>query len=192
MKRPRNTSSTPNGNWNVTLPVINVRIESNHYRAWMGLIGKALEANDMNERGWEEGIVHLACEQNPQWDCEDTEIVERGTTVEDVWRAFKTATKWVSGGGKLVDQEEADRRASICVSCPKHGNVTGCVGCRGVLNWSFDLLGNRRTQQDANLAQCKVCGCELKVKVWMPLDAISGDAIDGDYPNACWCKSVKP
>jgi len=158
----------------------------------MGMVHKALEGNELDAHGWEDVILDLACSQNPQWDCEDMEVQERGTTIQDVWRAAKSAAKWMSMGGQTVSQEEADRRSDICVSCPRHGTVTGCQGCRSMANWGFEVLSGKKTKNDDKLAQCKTCRCELKIKVWLPLGALSNQDLDGSYPSHCWCKSETP
>ena len=191
MKRPRNTSTTPHGNWNLTLPN-GVKCESNHSGSFMGKVRKALEGNELDVRGWEDWAWDEACKQNPNWDCIDTEVEEKGTTVQDVWRAARSAMKWAANGGKMVDQEEADRRADICVSCHRHGAVTGCAGCRSFANWGFEMLANKHTKHDDKLTQCKTCRCELKIKVWLPLGAIADQDMDGSYPNFCWAKSEMP
>lgn len=82
------------------------------------------------------------------------------------------------GTGKPVNKEEAEKRAALCVQCPKHvkGNfmqrfnqlaATEIMTVFGILN---DL--ELHTSKDSQLALCDPCDCPVKAKVWSPLDII--------------------
>jgi hypothetical protein len=98
--------------------------------------------------------------------------------------------KWVASGGKTVDQVEANRRATICESCPANQRVKenekgpGCCGGKWVsvvkdvpravaaaLTWP--MVKNKTTPSDAKLYTCTPCGCPLRTKVWVPLEVLS-------------------
>ena len=65
-----------------------------------------------------------------------------------------------------VSQEEADRRASICVKCPK--NVFPDKGA--FLKWSDEIayhsIGDRRSKLHDELGNCEICSCPMRAKVW--------------------------
>lgn len=105
-------------------------------------------------------------------------------------RFAKTMWNLIKTGMNLVPQAEADRRASICATCPLNQEFgLGCAGCRGLLNRVKDALGSRVTGHDAELKDCIACGCTLKLKVWVPADVLdAGEAgnTKPNYANGCW------
>ena len=63
-------------------------------------------------------------------------------------------------GSQLVSQEEANRRAKICASCPHAAYFSKpCTGlCRELSNLLMSI-GNRTTPYDHDLRACNICGC---------------------------------
>lgn len=65
-----------------------------------------------------------------------------------------------------VSQEEADRRAAICVKCPK--NIFPDKD--GFVKWADDLAsrmtGDKKSKYHNELGNCSICTCNLKGKVW--------------------------
>lgn len=89
---------------------------------------------------------------------------------------------------KFVSQEEAERRAKICLDCPhnikfKKGKFNG---------WADSVaeasVGDRKTPYDKDLGNCAICSCLLKSKIFY------GDKIELDQdeleqmPDFCWQK----
>ena len=76
--------------------------------------------------------------------------------------------------GSSVTQEEAERRASICVDCTQNREVPGCKGCAGGALRSLvtSIARNRATSMDDRLFTCCICGCLNKAKLWIDLDII--------------------
>lgn len=68
---------------------------------------------------------------------------------------------------KTVSQEEADRRAEICVSCPL--NIFPDAKDR-YIKWSDRVaqasVPNRRSKHHGQLANCEACSCTLRAKVF--------------------------
>lgn len=107
---------------------------------------------------------------------------------------------WTLKGGKLVDQETANARAAICASC--HNNSpsaevrAGCGACRKGGDWLLDkvrnpITGGRRTPSDPKLKVCALCGCDLKIKVWIPNEALGVPKEEANaYPSFCWRKAM--
>ena len=137
---------------------------------------------DLSE-GWEERFQDELCQQNEQVPCTGRKISvkKRRLTLLDLRRFFITMTNWK---GNMVDQAEADRRANICSTCPLNVTVKGCWGCAGLMKKVVELVGNKQTSRDATLESCKVCGCVLRAKVWLPLDAEVNVKLE--YPPHCW------
>jgi hypothetical protein len=137
--------------------------------------------------GWEERFQDDLCRQNLQVPCSDRPVgvSKRSLTIADLRRFMNTVLKF---GGKFVPQEEAERRAAICSTCPFNGDVTGCWGCGGILTQVTKFLAGRTTQRDRALESCRVCGCVLRAKVHLPLDVIQDfeTRTSLDYPEWCW------
>lgn len=109
-------------------------------------------------------------------------------------RFLQSMIAWARSGEGFVPQEEAERRAAICVGCPKHGVVECRGGCGFtlILNTAMAFFGAKETKQGDALKQCQVCGCFLKASVHVPLAAQQYDDLQGQWPadHPCWHKPV--
>lgn len=105
-------------------------------------------------------------------------------TAIQIRRFLGSVALWALKGFKTVDQAEADRRAAICARCPSNKRVAGCLSCGGIRKMVDRLKGDRSTPFDNDLHACEECGCELKVKVWLPLDAVDNTGVT--FPDHCW------
>ena len=75
-------------------------------------------------------------------------------------------------GSPIVSDEEAERRAKICLSCPWHMEISWpCSGACGELkDYVQDIIGSKRTSVDAALKSCGVCSCWTGIAVYVPLE----------------------
>jgi hypothetical protein len=111
-------------------------------------------------------------------------------------RSFITSMwAWVKGGCKIEDDSVAEARSRICEKCPRMvKKPTGCPGCfarkamiflYGGMNHegtgAFPFKNNPRHKK---LHYCGVCGCDLKLKVYIPKDVLP--KADKNHPEACW------
>lgn len=134
--------------------------------------------------GWEGRLQDEMCQEHPDYPCKHlAPYIERHLTLNDVKQFLKTADTFIEGGGKFVDQELAESRANVCSRCPANHPVSGCLGCGGFVSLAMEFLNGRKLKRDDELKSCAHCGCYLKAKVWLPLDAIQ-DGIE--YPSYCW------
>lgn len=108
---------------------------------------------------------------------------------------------YIASGGQLVDQNTANLRGSICVQC--HNNkaskeVTG-KECSTCMKAARSILGSIRstiikgnsTPNDRKLMVCGICGCDLKIKVWVPNNALISADDANAYPSFCWIKKIQ-
>jgi hypothetical protein len=103
----------------------------------------------------------------------------------------KAVGSWILSGKEMVSQEHADRRSTVCYSCPMNKTARDCAPCKlPVIHALIEqLIGDARSEKHDNLEGCAVCGCALKVKVWVPIQHIAkGTMNKQDYPDACWVK----
>jgi hypothetical protein len=99
---------------------------------------------------------------------------------------------WLTSGGAPVAQELANKRAAICVACPK--NVDGSWYTTAPAELIKSTLEARKdltlaTPSDAALKSCDICRCLLALKVWCPLEHIVAKTrpeIMAEFPPACW------
>lgn len=70
------------------------------------------------------------------------------------------------GEKNMVDKEEAERRASLCVNCPL--NVFLDKGA--FIKWSDEIAlhstNGKRVSVHEKLGNCAACSCPLRAKVW--------------------------
>jgi hypothetical protein len=99
---------------------------------------------------------------------------------------------WLTSGGDPVAQELANKRASICVACPK--NVNGSWFTTAPAELIKSTLEARKdlkleTPSDAALKSCDVCKCLNRLKVFCPLSHIVAKTrpeIMAEFPSNCW------
>lgn len=189
MREPIDTLQVPPGGfWRYREPETGVVVESNHHAAFLAQAFQHREANGLyTGGGWQAEVWDLFCMQNPNFPSREIGTPERHLTIDDIRRFSVTVSRWIGAGGKWVAQEEAERRAAICVGCPNNKSLPGCWGCRGPLNWLKDMLGGNQTSHDSNLESCAKCFCNLRVKVHLPLDVIDNEGVT-DLPDFCWMR----
>lgn len=103
---------------------------------------------------------------------------------------------WLGEGGETVPQEEADRRAAICIACPLNKKAVvmeAVVGnaIKEVLQIQQQLLLHVKGEE--RLKTCKACDCPLKVKVWVPMEVIMRGIDEEEllkFDPACWIRAA--
>jgi hypothetical protein len=116
---------------------------------------------------------------------------ERRLGIGDIVRFMYAALNFLKAGGRIVSPELAEQRSATCATCPmRTGRVHGCWGCASLaplLRQAGNLAGLKlHTSNDKSINYCGACGCYLKLKVWLPIDAYRDDGVD--YPDNCWVK----
>ena len=99
---------------------------------------------------------------------------------------------WLASGGAPVSQELANKRAEICVACPK--NMVGSwytVAPAEIIKSALEARKDLKleTPSDASLKSCDVCRCLNRLKVWTPLAFIAAKTkpeIMAEFPSNCW------
>lgn len=94
-----------------------------------------------------------------------------------------------SGRSIFTTQTEAERRAAICVTCPKNEQVD-----KGKIDKAEDelvakRLEGRTTPVDAKLHTCTACTCQITTIVHMMPDILLAGArakFFRDHPAHCW------
>lgn len=99
---------------------------------------------------------------------------------------------WLGSGGVPVSKETAERRASVCITCPMNQagdwfTDTASALIRSQIGAKNDL--SLSTIHDDKLNTCKICLCPLPLKIWAPLEAVKAhmkDEVRKELPEYCW------
>lgn len=121
-----------------------------------------------------------------------------GTTLKHVSAGVKTLLDWLGSGGRPVEQALAEKRATVCMTCPQNG--TGglehyfTVPASQAIKLQLEIKNDLKlaTSHDAILNVCEACSCPLKLKVWCPLDHIlkeMDEATKAKLDPRCWILS---
>ena len=190
-----NTQRTPRNGWRYFQEETNILIEGAH---WQDLIQKVTDhrvANNLPvEPGMEQELLEYMCTQ-PEVQCKKAKTVksEGSININGVLQFTHILGEAIIKGNKVVEEGEAERRASICAACPANIEPLGCTSCglRGIAAMLSRFVGARQTTHDNELNSCKHCGCLNKAQVWFNLELLqkhTSDRVNGELPNNCWKK----
>lgn len=130
--------------------------------------------------------------------------------IEEIKRTALGASilaEWLGDGGVPVSHLKAERRAMACVMgndgklCPHNGGLKNGVSW---WNWAKDTIAstirlslgvkNRmklKVASEDRLEMCKICGCALRTKIWVPIEHVrrhTTDEMRKQMPSFCWLK----
>ena len=185
----------PPGGWRYVQPETSSKLQAPNYQDLRSKVREHRLSNSLAVEGIDDQIHAYMCAQQdpgsrvctPTPPTKSAQTPKASLTVSDALAFLSTVGAFFKSGGKLVEQEQADTRASVCVSCPLNTKVAGCRPCVGLARKVFDLLGARKTPHDSNLQQCGVCGCVLAAKVWLPIETVHAVTPDtSQFPDHCW------
>lgn len=170
------------------------RSAATDYYTWQTKIKDHRKGNNLPPLSPAEAEDQLCRQLPPGW-CEGSDpnrpFVDTRFTVGDVADVMKVFVSFAGSGFQFVSQEEANRRARICLGCYNNVNVAGCGACRQLAGFVTGTIAQRSTPHDAALKVCGVCRCVNRAQVHVPLSAL--DAKDSPekqalYPSFCWQK----
>jgi len=175
-------------------------MKSNHWRELESKVIQYRYANSELEldvsNGWRERLWNDVCEQAPHIEFQHVNEPPFSMSLDNARRALMFSLDFVQSGGQLVSQEEADSRASICMTgangkpCPHNKILDACWGCKGLSKILRAVIGDKKTPHDPKLESCEACGgCSLKEKVWIPSEALHTEGMD--FPQYCWQRKVQ-
>jgi hypothetical protein len=153
-----------------------------------GLVGRSYHFNGLMEKivqyrqangfpcglGLEDEVEQAVCLAYPQ-EAENIDPRIPSTTMrlgwEDIVNGTRNLAAFIGAGRPYVSQDEANRRARICASCPFKGDFVRQCGslCGKLLETIKDFVTSRSTPYDGQLMSCRVCKCHCQAIVWVPL-----------------------
>lgn len=172
----------PNGLWKYHQAETNKTFSHYSYTAFRDQIREHRLANGIPVPPEWELILHdEMCKQN-QWGwptCRryvqpHARGILKAIRAHDAINFLKVLGHWVKTGYDTVPEEEANRRAEICSTCPLNMQVDfSCGACHStVVKLMNKLVGSRETKYHDKLKGCAVCGCVNAVQVWFPLNIL--------------------
>jgi hypothetical protein len=90
----------------------------------------------------------------------------------------KLVYEWFGDGLKPVDQELAEKRAETCVACDNNGDPNWIQKLDALaaqeVKTKMEIKNDLKleTKHDDKLMTCQACDCDLKTKIWTPLNHV--------------------
>lgn len=200
MRSLPNRVNSPPGGWQFVAPETGHRIGpynglvqlTENIRAYYKSVGYPMPTNILAL------VEQQICDNNPTYcgDLEPRTFVQRA--VKDVKHTFHAAVQCIStlvshraGTGERPALEDQERRAQVCVVCPKNQPIQKCSTCSNKqLNTMIEkIAGAKRTSVDAQLQYCEVCHCGLRAKIATMHSAIWNFMPESQkeaLPETCW------
>jgi hypothetical protein len=188
----------PPGGWHYRDKDTGIDIPAVNYSDLLKAVREHRKANALPiPLSMDEQIDQQLCEQlGPDW-CKNKDYVgePRGLSFDQAFNGTRTLIDWALHGQQRVSQEEATRRAEICRFCTFNQQPEDCRTCAleklSNLVTGFIGVGGVETPHDAYLHVCSICGCNLRVKVTVPIESIqkflTADQLT-QLPDHCWVK----
>lgn len=116
--------------------------------------------------------------------------------IRGISRGASTLAAWIGDGAVPVAEFIANHRADICAACPNNRpaadfadrlttSIAESIRGQTIVKNALDL----RTSTEDRLGMCDVCGCPLRLKVWVPMVHILGNTTAEEmasFPEHCW------
>lgn len=199
----KTTRETPPGNFRITVPSTNLRIEHYDWEAFSRAYRDHHIANGLPlSEDWELEVQDTMCKENmAQWNQHCKRAGKHRPKGGPSFGAVMTflnmlrawATMALKGEAAYVDQETANSRALTCTTCPYNSRKIGwgCGGCMSQYTSLVNIIiGKRNTPYDGELGGCGVCSCSLRAAVHVPLqpqwDALSQEKKE-EFKAIPWC-----
>lgn len=121
-----------------------------------------------------------------------------GGEVSKVKAGIGTLVEWFGDGLNPAPVDLATKRASICASCTLNKPATGLSVLTGLAAKTVSLLMDAKsdlklsTPHDDKLETCTACLCDLKLKIWSPIDIVwkhTTPEVFEKLDSACWVRS---
>lgn len=180
----------PPGNWGYTQPETGVRMSAITFQSLLSKVAQHRHNNNLPITNMAEEVESAICAAlspaNQVAYCVTGNRERSAVGFAEVVRFTEWLGSWLTTGHKLVPQDEANRRAAICATCPYNVGVKGC----GVCQKSIGILRNKLmkvepTSSNSAIKACGICGCDLKTIVHVPLDTLKHRGLE--YKNIPWC-----
>ncbi len=116
-----------------------------------------------------------------------------GSGIKKVVAGVRAIALWLGDGLTPVAQPLAEGRAATCAVCPKNGHVAFTEEVMAQIREWVAIKNDLalKTSHDAKLGTCTACLCDLRTKVWVPLNIVlkvTTPEVREKLHPACWIK----
>jgi hypothetical protein len=189
-------STCPPGGYVGEVPETGFKVQTWTWRSLLEKLHAHRVANGIPIKpGWEIAAEDFACRGMPPGVCHETDprfgwLSGAAMRFEAVLEGTRILGSWMASGRPMVSQEQADARSAVCAGCTHNVDPAGCQTCAwpALTNLVAGILGKHTSRHHENLKSCASCGCNLKVKVWVPLEHLKASFKYGELPAWCWIK----
>lgn len=104
---------------------------------------------------------------------------------------LRILTDWLGDGAIPCSKEEAESRSAICDKCPHNlisNSFESSIAAEILKQEQIRKQVDLTTANEARLNTCELCGCYLKLKVWVPMKYIGNSK--KKLPHHCWQVTV--
>jgi len=194
-----NEHAVPSGGWRYRVSQTGIVVTAGSFNQLQDMVRRHYAANRIPVPGNLTDMLlkyacetYAACEQDGVPNNVNSPSAVKSIWMHDVVRFSKTLFDALVNG-KRVDQQEANRRAAICLNCPFNKKVEGCTSCNsGLMSRMVKALSQAGTTPvDARLHSCEFCGCFIAAMVHFPLESLQkyiDDKENASLPEWCWKK----
>jgi len=112
--------------------------------------------------------------------------------VKNIVRGAETIREWLSDDGATADPREAQSRADACLNCPLNqpgGKIEEVTANAIKRHLEVKKHLGLRVKGEKSLNECKMCGCQIRLKIWVPIHIVKKHLTDreiGMAPQHCW------
>lgn len=189
-------SKSPPGGWHFRHPISGVEFALHSWIQLRGAVDKHCEGNGyppISDAAIEEQICSRLGDQMYRW-CEGDGLTVRGIglTWQEIARGTMALGSFLLHGRQRVPQEEAERRAGICRTCPMNVFFSRPCGggCPELNDAVQSIIGDATTSNDAHLEACAICGCSNRAQVHVPIESLQHGVNVAEFiekaPIPCW------
>lgn len=194
-----NRTQAPPGGWRCRVPETGQEFHGASEHQLICSLRAHYKANGYPEpENYKDMIESYVCSKTPDY-CTGNgpayKLVD-GFTFHTVLQGMRTLTSWLwqsglKGARQYVSQDQANKRAQVCVGCSFNDEPQGCTSCnsQSMREALRVIIGTKTTAFDGQLKSCRVCQCNLSAKVQLPhkvlYDNMLQEQID-KLPPHCW------
>lgn len=183
------------GGWFWKDPVSGVEVRGTNFDMVLQFAIKERQANGIPiGLDFERELERDLCASKPD-ECEYVDPAiprKKRLSFADVLNGTRVLLNFKLAGSPLVDHQEANRRASICATCPFNVQFDRpCIRCGDLQDIVLKIIGGQGTPYDDNNKSCSLCGCYTAAHVWLPYSILETGLSD-DMKKAfaslpfCW------
>lgn len=189
--RLTHTDCVPRGGWKYFQPETRIWITGDDFYSLRDRVKAHRKWKGIPDETADQDIIKQVCMRTGPGGCREYEEYYPDKTdqmtQENMFAFNRALMAFLKEKGQTVSEQEAQRRAEICRSCPFNKPAVNC-SCSTFYKAMSALLPSKMKLE--GLEVCSVCGCSLKAKTWMPESVVSASSDGTAFPKWCWQREM--